>query len=438
MLSLFKKKRHVTADGRITNYSSTTEFVNQNLTDVKALISFVGYYDLNKRLEDLTHMTHCHVIALCQKLQETDKFLVIESSDRTLCQRGTAFTWTHTQPMALGNASNILSSLPFDIVGAQGFVTAPIKNERNMLTGVLIGITMENIDDPDSKTRLMHLLAPYFEPEIRCWKLRQDTRQLEQRIASLNQNIEIMTEDIRKEQETSIESKELKSIFLTNLSHEIRTPLNSIMGFVDLMQKEDNIDEVRKFATLVKQNSARLLSTIDNLVEISKLQSNYMLKPACPVQLNEIITKMKTKYEEVLKKDHKDVIIETSFALDTPNDTIWNSDEIITKVLELLLDNACRFTQTGKITISYTVNHKETIFSVSDTGSGIKEGMEEKIFNAFDTDTEQLTSDMGNQGKGVGLALARKYLSLANGRIWVDTSYHEGASFMFSIPTEKL
>ncbi len=430
---LFGKKRRVTAQVK-GGYASATEFVEKNLDGVKQLLSSVGYNDVQKRLEDMAAMTHCHVVALCQKLPSANKYIVVDSTDKTMCQRGTTFTWSHAQPMASADASAVIASLPFNVIGGTGFISVPVKNDRNMLTGIILAISTDKLSDLDSKTRLLHLLAPLMEAEIRCVKLKQDVRQCEQRIASLNQNIEIMNAGLRREQEQTAESRQLKSIFLTNLSHEIRTPMNVIVGFVDLLDKTEDGEERKKFIEIVRQSSYQLLKVIDNLIEISKLQSNYMLKPACPVQLNELLTRIRLKYQEEIKRSGKPIEIETVFALKTPNDTIWNSDEIITKVMDQVMGNSCRYTQAGKITISYTINHKEAVFCVTDTGPGFKPGMENKVFDMFG----EVQVDETGQGKGIGLAVAAKYLSLCNGKIWIDGSYRGGACVNFSIPTEKL
>ena len=431
---LFGRKKRSSGMSQGGNYSSAAEFVEQNIENVKKLLSSVGYNDLLKRLEDIAAMTHCHVVALCQKLPGQNKYMVVDSSERTMCQRGTVFSWSHTQPMASADAASIISTLPFNVIGGTGFISVPVKNERNMLVGILLGISTDRLTDIDAKVRLMHILAPMMEAEVRCVKLRQDVRQCEQRIASLNQSIEVINTDLRRERELTAESRQLKSIFLTNLSHEIRTPMNVIIGFVDLLDKTDDESERQRFIDIVRQSGYQLLKVIDNLVEISKLQSNYMLKPACPVQLNELLTKIKMKYQEELRKEGKEVEVVTVFSLKAPNDTIWNSDEIITKVLTQILDNSCRFTTSGQITISYTVNHKEATFCVTDTGPGFKPGTEKEVFDMFG----DISIEDAGKGKGIGLAVAAKYLSLCGGKIWVDTTYRSGACVNFTIPTDKL
>ena len=235
----------------------------------------------------------------------------------------------------------------------------------------------------------------------------------------------MLNNDLDRERNIANESRSLKSAFLTNLSHEIRTPMNAIMGFMDLVQTSTDVKERNEFIDIMKQNCHQLLTVIDSLIDISKLQSNYLLKPPCPVQLNELLSEVKQKYEARLRRDKKDVTIETAFALKTPNDTIWNSDEIINKVMGLLMDNACKRTERGKISISYSINHKEATFCVTNTGPDVKPGSVSDEFKLFDEATG-------------GLAIASKYLALANGRIWVDTTYRDGTCFYFSIPTDKL
>ncbi len=430
--SLFKKINKRPDKGLQTAYASALEFVDDNLADVKALLSFTGCNNTSKRLEDLARMARCKAVILCQKMAGNGRFMVVGSSDSVVCKLGEAFSWPHVQPWASSDVV-VLRSLPFDIPEATGLLSVPVKDERNMVVGVVIGVAVGAASDVDSKIRLMHILAPLFEADIRCAKYKQELRQQEQRIASLNQSLEIMTNDLNNERKATLECREFKSIFLTNLSQEIRTPMNAIIGFLDLLKNEPDHDERDKFIDLVRKNSQMLLVAIDNIIDISKLQSSYMLKPACPVQLNELLTKIKQHFTDELKRQGKDVAIETSFALETPKDTIWNSEEIIVEVMERLLDNACRFTNHGKISISYSFNQKEAVFCVADTGAGIPEDSKASLFQLFDGSMTET-----GQSKGIGLAIAAKYLSLANGRIWLDDTYRSGACFYFSIPTDKL
>jgi len=434
-LDIFFKNKKSDKAHKVSNYADVSEFVADNFVDLKKLLSSGGYNDRHRRLMDMANMIGCQSLLLCRK-EAQDKFVVVESSDKAFQVEDRSFTWLHSQPVASNDAATMLASLPFPKIGAVGFVSVPIKNNKNAQTGLLLGIATADIPNIDSRTRLLHLLAPSFEADIECEKLKQGRQAYEQRIVSLRQNVEVLTNDLKIEKEKSAENKELKSIFLTNLSHEIRTPMNVIMGFVDLLENVDNEDERKEFVGIIKQNCDTLLKVIDNLIDISKLQSSYMFKAAAPNQLNDILSDIKTRFQGVLREKGKPVEVETSFGLETPFDTIWNSDEIINKVFDQLLDNACKFTDKGKISFGYTVDHKEATFYVKDTGCGINPGDENKIFNMFSVSDNALTRQM--TGTGIGLAVAKRYIELANGRIWCDTGYKGGACFYFTIPTEKL
>lgn len=431
--SLFGKKEKNDASSK--SYESPIDFFDSNINDIKQLLSSVGFNDRHKRLCDLAYMTGCQVVILCGKLKGVDRFSVIESSDTSFVEAGTNFQWQHIQPAASMNAASIFNTLPFPNIGAIGFISVPVKNSRNTLSGILLGIITNHIENIDTSTRLLHIMAPLFDAEIECEMLRQSKQQYEQRIASLNQNIEVLNTDLKNERQRAIESKGLRSTFLTNLSQEIRTPMNAVIGFVDLLETAETDEERREFESIIKHNSMLLLKAIDNLVEISKLQSSFMFRPSCPRQLNDILNDIKHKFDGKIKQLGKDLKIVTSYSLATPNDTIWNSDEIIIKVMEQLLDNACKHTESGTITMGYTMDQTTANFFVSDMGPGIKEGEEESIFEMFNA---SVNIDESNGISGLGLAIARKYVELAYGEIWVDKTYKEGARFIFTIPKEKL
>lgn len=434
--SFFKHHQAKLVAGKQTVYASGSDFIAHNLASVKTILGFTGYNDPDKRLENIAQLAKCRLLALCRLADGQDKFVVVKSTDQSACKNGATLTWNHMQPWGATDAK-VIAALPFRLPECTTVLSVPVKDDRNILVGIVIGLSMDKTTDIDSKLQTMHLLSPPLEAEIRCVKEREEIRQLGQRISSLNQSIEILNSDLDRERKIAAESRNLKSAFLTNLSHEIRTPMNAIMGFMDLTQNAENPAERNEFIEIMRQSCNQLLYVIDSLIDISKLQSNYMLKPACPVQLNELLTQVKQRYAMKLRKTGKPIEIETSFALETPNDTIWNSDEIINKVMDILMDNACKYTDAGRVTISYSMNHKEATFCVADTGPGVAKDVVGGLFELFD-DSVGVPHAGDLHSKGSGLAIASKYLALANGRIWLDQEYQGGACFYFSIPTEKL
>lgn len=430
-----------TKSNRKTDTASTfvdmPTFVHDNQATIKRLLCSYGYNDSNKRLAELADMIDCPVLLLCTKLRTMGSFSVLKCNDGQYDVTGRVFQWQHMQVAASTNAEQALADLPFPKIGATAYISAPIKNKRNMVTGILLGLYIYGIPDVDNKTRLLHLVAPLFETELELEEMKNNLQQYETRIASLNQNLEIMQSDLKREKEKSMESTELKRLFLTNLSQEIRTPMNVVIGFVDLLGSSESQEEQQIFIEIIKQNSNLTLKVIDSLVEISKIQSSYMSKSSVPSSLNKVIDDVVATFTKKIAQAGKDITIDFKHYVASPNDTIWNSDEIISKTLEQILNNSIENTESGTISIVYEIGQKESLFTITDTGIPIKPEEEHNIFNLVATaDASELTEK--SRVKGVGLSLAQKYINVASGKIWIDMNYAGGAKYCFLIPTEKL
>lgn len=430
-----------TKSNRKTDTASTfvdmPTFVHDNQATIKRLLCSYGYNDSNKRLAELADMIDCPVLLLCTKQRTMGSFSVLKCNDGQYDVTGRVFQWQHMQVAASTNAEQALADLPFPKIGATAYISAPIKNKRNMVTGILLGLYIYGIPDVDNKTRLLHLVAPLFETELELEEMKNNLQQYETRIASLNQNLEIMQSDLKREKEKSMESTELKRLFLTNLSQEIRTPMNVVIGFVDLLGSSESQEEQQIFIEIIKQNSNLTLKVIDSLVEISKIQSSYMSKSSVPSSLNKVIDDVVATFTKKIAQAGKDITIDFKHYVASPNDTIWNSDEIISKTLEQILNNSIENTESGTISIVYEIGQKESLFTITDTGIPIKPEEEHNIFNLVATaDASELTEK--SRVKGVGLSLAQKYINVASGKIWIDMNYAGGAKYCFLIPTEKL
>ncbi|MCR5696204.1 MAG: HAMP domain-containing histidine kinase [Marinilabiliaceae bacterium] len=431
--SLFKRKKEAVETKHTYTTAEMLDFVSDNIACLKKLLSAQGSNNRARRLIDLADITRSQVVLLCAKGQKDGEYWLVESSDPSYGEQGTKFTWQHTQAMASNDAMQIFSAMPFPKIGISAYISVPIKNKYNVVTGLLMALSVARYERVDEVTQLMHLLAPIFEAEISLENYKEMQKQCESRILALNQNAEALQTDLKREKEKSAENREFKSIFLTNLSQEVRTPMNVIVGFSDLLESAESPEQRHEFIDAIKQNSNILLKLIDNMVEISKLQISYMFKPAVPRQLNELLTSIKIKYEEQLKEENKPIQIETSFALSTPNDTIWNSEEIILKVMGLIIDKACKQTSYGLISLGYSVENTKITFFVRDTGEGMNLNNAERVFDLF---SSQDTNS--NDDDSINLALAKKYVTLVDGDIWVDTKYRNGTAIYFTIPMQKL
>lgn len=227
------------------------------------------------------------------------------------------------------------------------------------------------------------------------------------------------------------EANRAKSEFMHSMSHEVRTPLNSILGFSQLIVKkipEELREQLGKYANLVKINTDYLATLINDILDISSIESDEMAFPQthnvsihalCQHALNEIQDRVKSG-------------VTLRFDSSNPDLEITTDREHVEQVLVNLLSNAAKFTKQGSITIGYHFKGlNKLVFEVTDTGIGIPAGKEEVIFDRF------TKLDSFSQGSGLGLYLSRQLALRLGGDLYVDQSYHNGAKFCFTIPIPK-
>ncbi len=229
------------------------------------------------------------------------------------------------------------------------------------------------------------------------------------------------------------ESNQLKTAFLANLSHEVRTPMNVMLGFAELLKSEGISHEERvDFIDIINQNGMQLLKIMDNLIDISKFQSRKSLDQPRALGLNDLLDRFYIQYNDYLRMVQKPVKLQLVKGLPDGDDVVMADYEGVTKVLNQLLDNAIKFTADGEIKCGYRLDGSSVCFFVSDTGIGVPEGMDDKIFELFRQVDLRQSRDFG--GNGLGLAIARKFTELMGGSIWLDRSVDKGACFCFKIP----
>jgi signal transduction histidine kinase len=249
----------------------------------------------------------------------------------------------------------------------------------------------------------------------------------------LEQIVEARTAELQKAIAQAEESDKLKTEFFNNLSHEIRTPLNAIVGFVNIMIADDISDEERKgFFKIIQQSSDQLLKTINDILEISELNTKQSRLYKRSVSLDGLFRKLKANFQTKA--------IEKNIALKFNETTLHNEEGLFTdeyrleKILSKLIGNALKFTDTGYIEISYSTNVDSIEFYVKDTGIGIDDKNKQKIFMSFSKENTELSRDFG--GLGIGLAIAKENVKLLGGKINFNSEKGKGATFYFTIPIE--
>jgi signal transduction histidine kinase len=222
------------------------------------------------------------------------------------------------------------------------------------------------------------------------------------------------------------EADKLKILFLKNVSHEIRTPLNSIVGFTELISDSGEIipkAEKENFRNIIHTNSQSLTVLIDDILDLSKMESGAYKVQLMPSDLNALC-------EEVLAEFKGKQSAGVDLELDVPDNHFFlNTDRVrLSQLLENLMSNACKNTTAGKIVLSYSVADKDIVFAVTDTGCGIAPSDTERVFQSFEK------IDSFKQGVGLGLNICRDIATMLHGEIHIDTSYTQGARFIFRHP----
>ena len=234
--------------------------------------------------------------------------------------------------------------------------------------------------------------------------------------------------------EKAEESDRLKSAFLANISHEIRTPMNGILGFAELLKKPKiSAEKQKKFVDVIEQSGRRMLNIINDLIDISKIESGQMNYQASEVNVNEVITHLFTFFEPEARQKELFLSFETS--LPDKYARVNTDGEKLYAVLTNLIKNAIKYTPRGSIRFGYLFKNTTLEFYVDDTGIGIPEDRLAAVFDRFvQADVEDR---QGFEGAGLGLAISKAYVEMMGGRIWVDSKPNVGSMFCFTIPYDN-
>ncbi len=245
-----------------------------------------------------------------------------------------------------------------------------------------------------------------------------------------NQKLELIKAKIKAE-----ESDRLKSSFLANLSHEIRTPMNAINGFTELIINTDvNETEKLEYLNVIEKSGKNLVSIIDDLIEMSKIDSNQISPNFTVVNLESCVNELYETIRITIKNKAIDFKLIPS---NTPAEFNIVTDDIkLKQVIINLVTNAIKFTDEGEVTFGYEIDEQkgQINFMVKDTGLGIDEDNHKNIFDRFKRVDSDISIKVG--GLGLGLAISKAYVELLGGTINLKSKVGEGSTFYFSIPLQ--
>lgn len=231
--------------------------------------------------------------------------------------------------------------------------------------------------------------------------------------------------ELRKAKEDAEKSDRLKSAFLANISHEIRTPLNAIVGFSELLCHSNDPVEQRKYIDIIQGNNEQLLQLISDILDIAKIETDTLEFIYSYVEVNQLFSELK---ETVTCKMFPEAGVEIVIKKCESHCLIYTERSRVLQVLIHFCSNAIKFTEKGKIIVGYEVREEEIYFYVSDTGIGIPVEKQELIFNRF------VKLDSFKNGTGLGLAICKTIINRLNGKIGVESTPGNGATFWFSLP----
>ena len=252
--------------------------------------------------------------------------------------------------------------------------------------------------------------------------------------------LETLVESAKEDKLTALQANEAKSLFLANMSHEIRTPLNGIVGFTEILRSTNLDEEQREFLSIIDKSSENLLSIINNILDLSKIESN-------KIEIENIVFDAAEEFESAVETyavGAAEKNIDLNFYMDpTINPKLKGDPTKIKEVLINLLSNAIKFTSYGgEINVEiHKVEDERTglsriKFSVQDNGIGMTKDQQARIFDAFSQADVSVTRKYG--GTGLGLTISSQFVEFMGGTLELESAKDHGTTFYFTIPLEEV
>lgn len=257
-----------------------------------------------------------------------------------------------------------------------------------------------------------------------------------ERTRTLSDTLEALknkNEELLLSKEKAEESERLKSAFLANMSHEIRTPMNGILGFASLLEDTDLSGETQQeYIKIIEKSGNRMLNIINDIIDISKIESGLMKVNIKESNINEQIEYIYTFFKPEVQA--KGMSLSFKNALPRKEAIIHTDREKLYAILTNLVKNSIKYSEHGSIEFGYELKEngvRYLLFYVKDTGLGIPKDRQEAIFERFIQ--ADLIDSRNHQGAGLGLAITKAYVEMLGGKIWVESEEGIGSTFYFTL-----
>ncbi len=235
------------------------------------------------------------------------------------------------------------------------------------------------------------------------------------------------------------ELRNIRDIFLSKIGHEFRTPMNSIIGFSNILAKNDlTADQKELYLEYINSSSDNLLNLVENMIDLAMLEAGQMELNTAACSVNALFNELYAYFnrqKHVLEKHSIALLMSTSVE---ENDLVIETDTLrLKQVLSILISNGLKFTDKGVVEFGYEVNEQNQLyFFVKDSGKGVSEDMQNVIFNSFQKENDD--SENQQSGVGIGLAIAKEVVKLMGGDIGFKPNPTRGTLFYFTLPMRKV
>jgi len=314
----------------------------------------------------------------------------------------------------------------------------PLELDDRIIGALNIYASESNAFD-EEELSLLTELSNDLSRGIAAVRRKHQQEELHQQLKKSHSQMEQHQKEMEATLEKARESEKLKSTFLANLSHEIRTPMNAILGFTELLFKDEMASQrQQQYMDVIHAKGRQSLRIIDDIVNISRIQSDQLENNPHRFNLNELFSELEQSYRRQLEDQQKSarLVIRMKTSMVDDRAFIRLDSSCLEQVLIHLINNALKFTSEGFVEAGYLpYNSNQLLFYVQDTGLGIAKEKQALIFELFRQANEDINISYG--GIGLGLTIAKKLVEFMGGSIWVESEPAKGSTFFFTTPLES-